>query len=138
MLNKFINLVIRERKYSVGFIMVVIAILGSLLLGKIQKMQAAQITTINAKLQLIAQIPEFKKQIEYLEKLQLEKSKNEEEKGPVLKGILMANNINYAIIGDTFYQEGESCGNFTILKIALDYVIIVNKNTKQRKILYLY
>lgn len=110
-------------------------ILGLIFLGKKQASQSVKLNEIKAKKQLVNKIPEFKKQIIALEgKLKLGET---EKINLVLKGILMGNNVNYAVINDTYYREGDTLGNFKISKISLDYVVIENKDTLQRKILYL-
>lgn len=138
--NKFINLLIREKRFSLRFAIIIVIILSSVLIWRKQKIQIAQLKKVREEKQLIAQKSELEKQIQiYNDNLQRTKSpelKETKKMDLVLKGVFMQNNIYYALIGDTFYKEGDTCGNFTILKIDWDYVTIQDKDTRQTEILH--
>ena len=138
--NKFITSIIRDKQFSIRLVVIMILIFGTIKLLNNQKVISARFKKLKEEKQLIAQAPIFKKQIEDLEALRAKKMEVMEVKivkEPVLKGILMAMNVNYAIIDDLYYKEGDDYGDYILLKINLDHVALQNKSTNQQKILYL-
>lgn len=136
--NKFITSIILDKQFSIRLVVIMILIFGTIKLLNNQKVISARLKKLKEEKQFIAQVPIFKKQIEDLEALRAKKMEVKiVKKEPALKGILMARNVNYAIIDDLHYKEGDDYGDYILLKINLDHVVLQNKSTNQQKILYL-
>ncbi len=139
MLIKLKNLFVLEKRIGLNLFAIILIILSSLWLAKIQKAQYFRLNEVREEKQLVAKIPELEKQIKIYEDSGKTKSQAAEKKSarivPVLKGIFLQDKLYYALIGDAFYKEGESCEDFEILKIDFNQVTIQYKNTKETEVL---
>jgi len=138
MLSKFTNLIIRETRFSLRLVIIIVIILSSVWLWKKEKIQIQHLKKIKEEKQLVVKIPELEKQIQSYGnsgRIESQESKKITRKDLVLKGIFFQNNMYFVLIGDTFYKKGDTCGNFDILNIDLNYVTIQDRNTKQTEVL---
>jgi len=136
--SKFTNLTIRETRFSLRLVIIIVIILSSVWLWKKEKIQITQLKKVSAEKQLVVKIPELEKQIQSYGdpgRIKSRESKKITRNDLVLKGIFFQNNMYFVLIGDTFYKKGDTCGNFDILNIDLNYVTIQDINTKQTEVL---
>jgi len=113
---------------------------ASALLWRLQKAQVLELAKVREERRLVGQLPEFEKQIQRIKLQDLSQEPRGSEKitkkDLAIQGVFMKDNLCSVLIGDTFYQKGDTFGDFHILELNLDYIVIQDKNTKQSEKLY--
>ena len=140
MQNKLINLFKRNARFGLKYTLILTIIPASALLWRLQKAQVLELAKVREERRLVGQLPEFEKQIQRIKLQDLsqeaEESQKITKKDLAIKGVFMQGNLCSVLIGDTFYQKGDTFGDFRILELNLDYIVIQDKNTKQSEKLY--
>jgi hypothetical protein len=140
MQNKLINLFKRNARFGLKYALILAVIPASALLWRLQKAQVLELAKVREERRLVGQLPEFEKQIQRIKLQDLSQEPRGSEKitkkDLAIKGVFMKDNLCSVLIGDTFYQKGDTFGDFQILELNLNYIVIQDKNTKQSEKLY--
>ena len=150
MQNKYsINLSIFIPRFINRVVIIIIITVLSMLIWKKSKAQIIQLERIKEQKRLVKQTPQLKEQLRILRILEkMEEVSNDMESRElnikiVLNGIFIKDRMPVALINDKTYQVGDNVGNFIITRIsinktALPYIVVKDKDTNQKKKLYLY
>ena len=134
--NKLIRFIIVEPHFRLQSIMFIIFAVVTILQLKTIQLQAKQLKQMKSEKEMIARIPDMEKKL-MASTLQTGKGARPQIqiKGGefVLRGTSIRDGIPCALIDGTVYKEGDSIGDYTVVKITRDSVVLENRLTKKIK-----
>ncbi len=137
--NKFIRFFILESQFRFKFIILIIAVMIMALQFKTNQLQKKQLRQIKMEQALVMRIPEMERIIqantvrtmaETRPKVQVTKVEF------VLEGIRIQDGTSYALIDGIICEEGDVLGDYIVVKITRDSVILEDKSTQEVKELH--
>lgn len=140
--NKFIRYAVVEPKWWVRIAVMVALIATIVVQNWYRNVQAKQISDAQKKVDLVAMIPAMEKELKT--KAQLEAFRNEgneqdaQARFSKISGIAMQGDRPSVLIDDTVYGEGDTFGEFVIIKITEEMITLENKKTNAIKHLYVF
>ena len=137
--TKLIRFIIVEPHFRLqSTLFIIFAVVAILQLKTIQS-QAKQLKQIKLEKEMIARIPDMEKKLMASAIRAGGKTRPQiQMRGGafVLRGTSTQDGIPRALIDETVYREGDSIGDYTVLQIAKDSVVLENKLTKETKNLH--
>jgi len=135
MSNKFIRFFIFESQSRMIFLGLVVGVAITGMQLKVLGNQQLQIKKVTAEKQLVGRILDMEKivranTIKTATKTQLSKIDF------VFRGTILKNGISYALIDDMVFAQGDSIGEYAVIKITQGETVIENRSTKEIKKLY--
>jgi hypothetical protein len=138
MLNKYLNLFIKENNFAIRLILIVVIVWVSLFLSKNQVKQKAVIIKLKQDKEFTSTIPGMQKSIKIIEaKLQEKEKPGIAAVEPVVSGILIRDSVAYALVGDDILKVGDSAGIFVVKDITSRTVTLANQETGLEKVYHL-
>lgn len=137
--NKLIRFIVIESHFRLRAIIFVVFAMVTILQFRTLQLQAKQLGQIKTEKKIVMQIPDMEK------KIKANTIRTMTGTGPqvqiakiefVLRGTSIRGGIPYALIGNTVYKEGDSIGDYTVIRITKDSAILENKLTGEVKNLY--
>jgi len=140
--NKFVRFCIVEPKCKLR--LAILFVLVALIISQFwySKAQAKQLTEYQMKETLIARITDMEKELKTKAQLEAFRNDSDGELGNVsfskISGIAMKAGTPSVLIDSTVYSEGDSFGEYVIVKITSKQITLVNKRTNAIKNLYVF
>jgi len=133
MLNKFINLFVKETRFGLRMVIIVIlAFLSAYSWNKVS-LESMELKKTEREKMLIASITSMEQELKLMESNKMLNKAELSEALPAINGIWVQDNSPVALVGDNFLKEGDSIGQFIISKITEHKVVLTNKLTSLNK-----
>jgi len=142
MSNKFLRFITVEPKCWLR--LAILAVMVVAIIGQLwyKGVQAKQINTIQKKVDLAMSIPAIEKELKTKAQLEAFRNEGSGEANQVqfskISGIAMQGGKPSVLIDDTVYGEGDTFGEYVIVDISEQVIILENKKTNARKNLYVF
>ena len=136
-LNKLIRFIIVEPHFRLQSIMFIIFVVVTVFQLKTIQLQTKQLKQIKLEKEMIARIPDMKKTL-MATTMRIGKGVRPQIQMRaggefVLRGTSIRDGIPCALIDGTVYKEGDSIGDYTVVKITRDSAVLENRLTKKIK-----
>ena len=135
-LNKLIRFIIVEPHFRLQSIMFIIFVVVTVFQLKTIQLQTKQLKQMRLEKEMIARIPDMEKKLMASTmrtvagaKPQMQMTRREF----ILRGTSIRDGIPCALIDGTVYKEGDSIGDYTVVKITRDSAVLENRLTKKIK-----
>ena len=133
-----INRYLSERSSRLWLAGLLIGMIGAGLLAVGLHAQMRQWSTIKSEFALVKRLPEMEQTLqspEYQAKLAERRRQARGQDNFTLNGMSVYNNQTYALIDNSIYKEGDTLGDYTVVKITAKNILLENNLTKESKTL---